>query len=54
MEKVKQNKVAVRFNISEQANEKLELYQASERMKGNKLTKEEVADHMIINFKSKK
>ena len=51
MEKTKQGLVAVRYNISEKAVEAVAVFQASERIKGNKLTKEAAADYMLSNFK---
>jgi hypothetical protein len=54
MENKSKETVSVRFDISVQANEKLEMFQASERIKGNKITKEEAADYMILNFKQAK
>lgn len=54
MEKINNGKMAVRYNLSEKAVEAVALYQASERMKGNKITKEEAADYMLLNFKENK
>ncbi len=51
MEKTPKGKVAIRHNISIAANDCIEKYQASERMKGNKLTKEEALDKLLLSVK---
>ena len=51
MKKVKQNKVAVRFNISSEANNKIEITQGLKRSEGKKMTKEETLEYILLKFK---
>ena len=53
MEKVENGMVAVRYNISVKAQEKIEMIQAIKRTKGEKMTKEQIVDYIINNHKIK-
>lgn len=45
----KNNTIPVKYNISMQAQERIEMIQAIQRTKGKKMTKEEVVDYLILN-----
>lgn len=54
MESVSSNQVALRANISVEANANLEMVKAKLRIEGKKMTKEEVVDYMLKGYKMKK
>jgi len=53
MKKIEKGLVSVRYNVSEKAVQSVRRYQALETLKGNKITKEQAADYILSNFKSK-
>lgn len=50
MKKVEQNKVALRVNISAEADHQVEVLKSMFRIEGVKLTKEATVDFMLKNF----
>lgn len=54
MEKTPQGKTAIRYNVSDGAVKNIEVTQAKLRLsKGKKITKEDTANFMLMNFKLK-
>jgi hypothetical protein len=54
MGSVTPNQVALRANVSVEANRNVEIVKAELRVEGKKMTKEEVVDYMLKGFKMKK
>lgn len=50
MKKIDKEKIALRANISALANQNIEVLKAKKRVDGEKLTKEQVIEYMLLNF----